>query len=298
MAEDGSSNTAKVISLGGAETANVSPKTAINDSHFIRDLTRLKELRSFLIREAVNVSDPTALSFGRLNLLQFRADGEAPTLEEWSELELHTRTLFGFLTEPLRRRFVLGEIPGWLGVLAGALALASLSTLIIAERMAAGSPTYEALGVRILPFYLIWTMSLGTIGSVAFIGMNALSVQNDITFDPTSSRLMTLRIVLGAVFGLVLTLPFGFPAFEQFLAVLCGWGDDVKKGLLGTPATFTTQALLLLLPFILGFSTSLVIIVLNRFIDSAQAFFGKMGVSEPAQASASSSSRSSMHPKR
>src|SRR5208337_4226228 len=256
MAEDGSSGPAKVISLAG--TADASTKTAISDYQFIRDLKQLKELRSFLIREAVTISDPTALSFGRLNLLQFHADGEAPTLEEWSDLELHTRTLFGLLTEPLRRKFILGEIPAWLGALAVVLAFISLLTLIVAERVAVGSTTYEAMGKGTLPFYLIWIMSLGALGSVAFIGMNALALQHDLTFDPASPRLMTLRIVLGAVFGLVLTLPFGFPVFEQFLAVLCGWGEDVKNGRLGNPTGFTTQALLLLLPFILGFSTSLV----------------------------------------
>jgi hypothetical protein len=53
MAEDGSSGAARVISLGGADA---SKKTAINDHQFIRDLNQLKELRSFLIREAATIS--------------------------------------------------------------------------------------------------------------------------------------------------------------------------------------------------------------------------------------------------
>jgi hypothetical protein len=55
---------------------------------------------------------------------------------------------------------------------------------------------------------------MGAIGSVAFIGMNALSVQQDVTFDLNNDRLMVLRIVLGALFGIVLTLPFGFTQFS------------------------------------------------------------------------------------
>ena len=35
--------------------------------------------------------------------------------------------------------------------------------------------------VLALPFYLVWLMSLGASGSIAFIGMNALSVQQDVT---------------------------------------------------------------------------------------------------------------------
>jgi len=33
-------------------------------------------------------------------------------------------------------------------------------------------------------------------------------------------------------------------------------------------------------PFIFGFSTSLVIMILNRLVDAVQAFFGKPGVAE------------------
>src|SRR5258708_29306315 len=81
---------------------------------------------------------------------------------------------------------------------------------------------------------------------------------------------MRLRITLGALFGLVLTLPFGFTGFRDFIAGLSGLplpGSD--------PPKVTTQAMLLLFPFILGFSTSLVIMVLNRLVDAVQAFFGK-----------------------
>jgi hypothetical protein len=61
----------------------------INDEQFIRDLKRLKDLRSFFIQEAVNIdmADSTALSFGKLNLLRFRGSGRAPTEEEWSLVE-------------------------------------------------------------------------------------------------------------------------------------------------------------------------------------------------------------------
>ena len=43
-----------------------------------------------------------------------------------------------------------------------------------------------------------------------------------------------------------------------------------------TEATpLTTQAMLLLLPFVLGFSTTLVIMVLNQLVEGVQAIFGR-----------------------
>src|SRR5215510_4179294 len=94
------------------------------------------------------------------------------------------------------------------------IALASLLFAVFVAQF--GLLGTRSIGLNILPFYLSWLMSIGAIGSVAFIGMNALSVQQDITFDLTNTRLMLLRITLGALFGLVLTLPFGFDSFVQF----------------------------------------------------------------------------------
>ncbi len=42
--------------------------------------------------------------------------------------------------------------------------------------------------------------------------------------------------------------------------------------------------MLLLLPFVLGFSTSLVIMILNRLVGAVQAFFGKSGTGDGSQA--------------
>ena len=198
----------------------VPPSYGIHDWGFINDLKRLKELRSFLLNEAINISpqDSAPLSFGSLNLLKFEPNGRAPTEEEWAEIEAHTQTLFGLLTEPLRRRFLLGQIPSSVSLLPivfAALAIISLIAAIVVQDT--GIFGLTGRGVTTLPFYLLWLVSLGAIGSVAFVGMNALSVQQDATFDIGNKRLMILRISLGALFGLVLTLPFGFSSFLDFI---------------------------------------------------------------------------------
>jgi hypothetical protein len=293
MAQDGIGGGANIFSL---ESAIDEPeKCFISDEHFIRDLKRLKDLRSFLIQEAINISpgDSAPLSFGRLNLLQYRPDGRSPTQQEWSEVELQTQTLFRLLTEPLRRRFILGEIPSWISILPILLALLALAGLIgaiVVQRI--DFLHLKTISANTLPFYLVWLMSLGAIGAVAFIGMNALSVQQDITFD---RRLMLLRITLGALFGLVLTLPFGFNGFMEFVSGISS--ESLPQDMIpARTITVTTQALLLLLPFVLGFSTSLVIMILNRLVEGVQAFFGKTGLGERGQVS-SSTEQSSPSPR-
>lgn len=281
-----------------AQSANVltpgnisaeSELVVINDDQFIGDLKRLKELRSFLIQEAVGLStdDSTSLSFGHLNLLKYGFNGRTPTEAEYYQVERLTQTLFSSLTEPLRRRFIMSEIPGWVSGLSISLAFVALASLVLAIiTQDVALLRLPSSGANTLPFYLVWLMSLGAIGSVAFIGMNALSVQQDITFDLSNRRLMKLRIVLGALFALVLTLPFGFEGFIQFIGVISRRQieGDVAQPKIGGP----TQAMLLLLPFVLGFSTSLVIMVLNRLVDGVQSFFGRSAVSAqgPSQASA------------
>ncbi len=251
----------------------------INDQCFINDLQRLKDLRTFLIQEAICIGPEPAgaatLSFGKLDGLQFDLNGRPPTAEEWTQVENHSQALFRALNEPVRRRFMLGEIPSFATKLPLYLAFVALFALIGAAILPeALEHLYNVPShATALPFYMIWLMSLGAIGSVAFIGMNALSVQQDITFDLTNHRLMFLRIALGSLFGLVLTLPFGFAEFTHFLEDITQRGKPIA---MGSPS----QAVLLLLPFLLGFSTSLVILILNRMVDGVQSFFGKIGTGE------------------
>jgi hypothetical protein len=245
----------------------------VNDWGFIRDLKRLIELRSFLLNEAINISprDSMPQSFGPLNLLKYDPMGRAPTAEEWSALEAHTQSLFQLMTEPLRRRFLLGQIPKLLTILPIVFTVCAVFSLFAAILVQGRDLLgLSSVGMNTLPFYIFWLLSMGAIGSVAFVGMNALSVQQDATFDISNSRLLVLRVALGALFGLVLTLPFGFDSFMAFVKQIAYTDRPAPDG-----GMISQQALLLLLPFVLGFSTSLVILILNRLVEAVQTFFGK-----------------------
>lgn len=243
----------------------------IGDGQFMADLKKVKELRSFLIEQAVQLkpTEQGTLSFGTLNLLRWKSGGRNPTQDEWQALEVLTQQLFRHLSDPLRRRFLYSRLPWWVTELVVALGCVAFLSLI-ACTFIWGQGGYA----RIIPLYVLWLASLGAIGSISFVGMNALSVQDDATFDLSNTRLLVLRISLGALFGVVLTLPFGFNSFTKFIDLLLQGASPTPEGSQALDRV-TLQSLLLLLPFVLGFSTSLVILILNQFVDAIQSFFGK-----------------------
>jgi hypothetical protein len=245
------------------------PGPDISDSQFMSDLHKLKELRSFLIEQAVQLkpTEASKISFKDLNLLRLKPTGRSPTSEEWESLETLTHELFSHLSNPLRRRFLSSRLPWWVPGLIVGLGLMAIFSLIMCS-LTWGIGGYN----RIIPWYVLWLASLGAIGSISFVGMNALSVQDDATFDLTNTRLLALRISLGSLFGLVLTLPFGYQSFIMFIAFLLAPSDAT---LASDVSGLAQQSALLLLPFVFGFSTSLVIMVLNQFVDAVQTLFGK-----------------------
>ncbi len=247
----------------------------INDKEYIADLRKLRELRSFLIEQAVQLraGEPDTLSFGTLNLLRYEPGGRSPSQEEWDALENLTQEFFRHLSDPLRRRFLSSRLPWWVLKFAAALGCVAILSLI-ACTFVWGAGGFE----RIIPFYLLWLCSMGAIGSISFVGMNALSIQDDVTFDLTNTKLLVLRIILGSLFSVVLALPFGPYSFDNFIGQLLSPTPGAGGAADGTA---TIQSLVLLLPFILGFSTSLVIVILNRFVEAVETFFGRKTDTSP-----------------
>ena len=236
---------------------------AIRDSRFTNQLATLTSLKTLLLTQGVPIreEDVPLLSFGNLSHMGYGEKGRLPTAEEWDQLDERSRKLFSYLDQGLRKRFELSQTANLIAVLPVLLIIAALLSLIAAifvgDRLSA------------LACYFLWTACLGAIGAIAFLSMNALSIQKDVTFDVRNKSLLAVRIVLGALFGVVLSIPFGFSSFITF-------GESIARG---TPAqngaaNFSLEGALLLLPFVFGFSTSLVILVLNRFVESITIFFG------------------------
>jgi hypothetical protein len=239
---------------------------AIGDMRFIQQLAALKSLKAFLLTEGVTIlpEDAPLFSFGTLNQLQYREGGRLPTVEEWDLLDQRSQKLVGYLDDPLRSRFQLRQTANLIAGLPVAFIIVALIFLVFA--------TLTSDRTLLLLAYLSWTICLGGLGAIAFLSVNALSIQTDVTFDLTDKSLLAVRIVLGSFLGLVLSIPFGFDSFVAFCESIGRAAPDP-----GTPNTIVSvrlQAALLLLPFIVGFSTSLVILMLKRLVESIAVFFG------------------------
>jgi hypothetical protein len=281
---------------------NGASRSMISDKQFIGDLEQLKALRSYMIRRAA-IAEAATIDFGDLNILRFDKKGRMPTKDEWSHLEDRSIALYKNLPDIDRRRFLYGQVADLVIRLSAILGTAALVALVVAvgtivftgritfQNGTAAELTqlqYQTIGMVTYVAFLFWAAALGGTGAIAFIGMNALAVQDDATFDIANEKFIGLRVVVGALFGVVLTLPFGFQAFDDFLFTIFSFSRD-------RPTTeIITNSILLLTPFILGFSTTVVIMILNQLVDGVQVFFGKKtGVagSDAAAAAAASSAR-------
>jgi hypothetical protein len=234
----------------------------------MNQFTNLTNLKTFLLTRGVHIRDEDVpmLSFGKLNHLRYWEKGRLPTVEEWEQLDRHSLKLFSYLDDGLRKEFELSQtaklIAGlpWLFIFVALLFVAVLSMLTV---MFAVDNLLLLSGC-----YVLWTLLLGAIGAIAFLSMNTLSIQKDITFDLTNKNLLAVRIGLGSLFGFFLSVPFGFYSFGAF------WESVTHRTPAPSSASFSFEAALLLLPFVLGFSTSLVILVLNKVVESITVFFG------------------------
>ncbi|CAN7649271.1 hypothetical protein [Mesorhizobium sp. LjNodule214] len=252
------------------------PHFAVNDASFFEYVDRLKRLRNFLYQEAIPMSTAAseALEMGNLHVLYFHADGRMPTIEEWNQVERQTQLVYSILPPMLRRRFLLIKTPRNLVI----LPVAFLSLIIISAITIVGVFNFSWQVLIYVAFFLFWTGSLGSLGAIASIGMNALSVQNDITFDITNNALLSLRVIIGALFAVVLIFPFGYNGLFNFFYTISFlvFGPIQSNTTQGSQTSLDLigQGVLLLAPFILGFSTSTVILILNHLTDAVQSLFG------------------------
>ena len=146
------------------------------------------------------------------------------------------------------------------------------------------TPNMSANAVRLV-CYLSWVMSLGNLGSVAFISVNALAIQSDITFDISNARFVFLRVLIGSLFALMIALPLSVEDFFQFCHYIgtITLTEESPPGTVTsspTPTVRATQIAMLLLPFVLGFSTSLVLMIMNRIVETANSLLGINGARE------------------
>jgi hypothetical protein len=129
--------------------------------------------------------------------------------------------------------------------------------------------------VWLVLLYFLWLVSNGGLGSVASIGLDEMSDKRNSSLSGSHLHPI-LRIVLGSLFAVVIMLPFGY---ENFIGLcyqlVTGFPMQPDPSLGGGTAGSISigQILATIMPFVLGYNTTLVISILDQVTNSAQTFF-------------------------
>ncbi|MBV8869526.1 MAG: hypothetical protein JOY65_08940 [Acetobacteraceae bacterium] len=286
------------------------------DHQFIREIRKLQLIRSIQLDERVQ-QPPEISQLWSLLELRYGRNGRWPYARERADLDRVSVVLSSTMTDSIKKRWVSSQVPMLIAWLPLAMLIVAGVTLGLSVYAAAGAKS-ETLGVLhkiihwVLQFlgldfhlahnnktdsdqfvvaYLFWSVSMGVIGAAASVGMNAISVLNDATYDISSRHQIWLRVTLGGVFALVLVLPFGLANFVLFCYyaghLLIGDDATSKAALLAdvsqaspslayaaSKTSSMMYAFALLAPFLVGYSTSLVTNVLSKLINDAQQYLG------------------------
>ena len=264
-----------------------------NDRDYVRQLRVVLKIKELLVSEAVNLEekDRNLVRLGVLNSLRYSRRGHSPPREAWDELDARLQGLTPYLkddTGELKRKLQVRLAPGflyWLPLVMALLAAVSLCIAIappqysILSALIGWKPPHPLLpqdieGVWRFSAFLVWLIALGSLGSLAFLYVNVLSIETDKSVDVTSASVVALRIILGGLFGLVIGLPIGYINFVHFCFQISQAASTPANALPDALKVDWADGLALLLPFLLGFSTPLVLNVLNRCIDGVQTLFG------------------------
>lgn len=269
-------------------------ENTINNEFFYRQLRAVRRMKEFLLREKVKISenDLTRIDLENLNNISYHPHGRKPSSEEWKLLDEKSSFVIDYLDAPLKQKIRLWELGLFFGGLPAVfLVFAIFSVLLALSFPEAFEPAAasERNFTKYWPNYisvLLWTVSLGGLGSCAYLGtalttklgteanrQNNASNENDISHfgsgevDLTDQNFLRTRIILGILFAFLFGLPFSYESLTRITYTFASMpGDSGSTGIEKFP--------ILLAPFLMGFSTNLVLLVMERLVISVRALFG------------------------
>jgi len=249
-----------------------------NDPDFIAQVDNLRRMKAFLIQTGVRLTDrdrDILATNAYLNSLKFSRNAADPTNDDWRNLDAARFALSPYLTGDLMTRFQLRLAPNFLFYLPVMFAVAivfCLSIMYLPPTWSFGTWLFHKLpptnpdeipSAWFLVGVIGWTIGLGGLGAIVSLYINAMSIEIDRTVDVSDRGFVLMRIIIGCLFGFVLGLPTIFShAGDKPWDWLQKLGDSQDA------------TLFLISPFVFGFSTPLVIAVMNRMIETIQGFMG------------------------
>jgi hypothetical protein len=250
----------------------------ISDRRFIDQLTEVQDLKRFLFEEKAKF-DPTQLQsidLGVLNNLSYSEKGRAPTSGEWKLLDEKISVLASYLTDDLRQKIRIRELRIFFGVIPLTFLVAALLTIMYFFSFGAlfNKGTF-GFNLSYLVCLIVWTVTQGGLGACAYLGTRVAirraekipleaGASGDAT-DITDGSILKVRIILGCLFGSLIGLPIAGSAMVKLAKAMYPDANEAVEA---------ADFMLMVLPFMVGFSTNLVLAILDRFIDSVRTFFG------------------------
>lgn len=270
----------------------------ISNALFMSQLSEIRKIKQFLFEERVAFPPVylPSIDLGPLNAFKLSGSGREPTVEEWELLDAKLTALISMLDDNQRWKMRVHE----LGFFFKTMPLIFLGLSVFFATFYVLYPTFgvanKALTTACFLFAVFgWTVSQGAMGACAFLGVGAANRKPAAiaaasaaapaaapaapsaaeafagdSVDLTNRNLITIRVVLGAVFAFLLAAPISFQGLDALSATLTA-SANAKDGKNITDAT--TYALILA-PFLFGFSTSLVLALLNRFLETIKTLMG------------------------
>jgi hypothetical protein len=262
-----------------AQAENQLSPAKISDRLFVRQLGYTRSLVTFLIRRQALPEKPPDLlaNLAALGSVRYSRRGRAAAEEEWRKLYAISHGLASELPLEIATAFSIWRLRTFFGLFPIIFLIMGIVALeaTYLEGYAVGG-WYYFIGLAAV---LSWTCALGGLGTSAFFGTSLLAQLASATGNDqaklkeiTDDTYLRTRLMIGILFAFVLGLPFGHLSLDTASASLF-------KDVVWNPELFTT-ILHILAPFLLGFSTALVLSILERLIEGIKTTFG---VGQPIQ---------------
>ena len=261
----------------GSPAAGSSPAAdGISDRRFAAQLEAIQKLKQFLFNEKVLLQTDIveSIDLGPLNNIKYAPNGRLPTEGEWKALDQKLASLTPLLTPALRWKFRIHELQlFFITIPIFFMGTTVIATFSLALLMTFGERESVFFVASYVITFLLWTLSQGALGACAFLCVSATvhalkerSASSPLypTIDVTDENILSVRIILGALFALLIALPIG----GRSIVI-------VYQAFLEThPIPAIEDWIIVLIPFMFGFSTTLVLAIFNRIIGGISALFG------------------------
>ncbi len=265
------------IAVVGA-LARIEPQLAteaIANERFIRQLDELRQLKEFLFEEKVQFKpeDLDSIDLEELNNLTYQASGRVPNAGEWRTLDEKLAKLTAYLGDDLRRKIRVRE----LGLFFKTLPIFFLAFSVVSTiaylilpyfHLASGSIWRILLWLIIVS---VWAISQGGLGACAFLGTSVIARSSIINESPSRENIdltdrnsLFIRVTLGTLFAVLLGLPFSPLGLNVFIPLY--WNHEILPR--------ESDLVFSLIPFLAGFSTNLVLVILGKFVVAIETVFG------------------------